>query len=171
MAQKLKNKIAIVTGGNSGIGEATAKLFAQEGAKVIIMARRDEEGKRVENEIKDNGGVANFIKCDVGDEKTVNSAVEAAVDLYGKINILFNNAGHGAAGDFPNSKTEDWNTVINNNLNGTFFVSRAVWPIMEKSGGGAIVNMSSLAAQRGFSPKMKEVFGTTAPSYYVAKAG
>ena len=66
MAQKLKNKIAIVTGGNSGIGEATAKLFAQEGAKVIIMARRDEEGKRVENEIKDNGGVANFIKCDVG---------------------------------------------------------------------------------------------------------
>ena len=171
MAQKLKNKIAIVTGGNSGIGEATAKLFAQEGAKVIIMARRDEEGKRVENEIKDNGGVANFIKCDVGDEKTVNSAVEAAADLYGKINILFNNAGHGAAGDFPNSKTEDWNTVINNNLNGTFFVSRAVWPIMEKSGGGAIVNMSSLAAQRGFSPKMKEVFGTTAPSYYVAKAG
>ena len=90
MAQKLKNKIAIVTGGNSGIGEATAKLFAQEGAKVIIMARRDEEGKRVENEIKDNGGVANFIKCDVGDEKTVNSAVEAAADLYGKINILFN---------------------------------------------------------------------------------
>ena len=171
MAQKLKNKIAIVTGGNSGIGEATAKLFAQEGAKVIIMARRDEEGKRVENEIKDNGGVANFIKCDVGDEKTVNSAVESATDLYGKINILFNNAGHGAAGDFPNSKTEDWNTVINNNLNGTFFVSRAVWPIMEKSGGGSIVNMSSLAAQRGFSPKMKEVFGTTAPSYYVAKAG
>ena len=56
-------------------------------------------------------------------------------------------------------------------MNGTFFVSRAVWPIMEKSGGGAIVNMSSLAAQRGFSPKMKEVFGTTAPSYYVAKAG
>ena len=80
-------------------------------------------------------------------------------------------AGHGAAGDFPDSKTEDWNTVINNNLNGTFFVSKTVWPIMENSGGGAIVNMSSLAAQRGFSPKMKEVFGTTAPSYYVAKAG
>ena len=79
MAQKLKNKIAIVTGGNSGIGEATAKLFAQEGAKVIIMARRDEEGKRVENEIKDNGGVANFIKCDVGDEKTVNSALNSTL--------------------------------------------------------------------------------------------
>ena len=145
----------------------SVKSSTEQGAYAV----EDEEGKRVENEIKDNGGVANFIKCDVGDEKTVNSAVEAAADLYGKINILFNNAGHGAAGDFPNSKTEDWNTVINNNLNGTFFVSRAVWPIMEKSGGGAIVNMSSLAAQRGFSPKMKEVFGTTAPSYYVAKAG
>ena len=61
--------------------------------------------------------------------------------------------------------------MINDNLNGTFYVSRAVWPHMVESGGGAIVNMSSLAAQRGFSPKMKEQFGTTAPSYYVAKAG
>jgi hypothetical protein len=171
MSQRLKDKIAVVTGGNSGIGEATAKLFAAEGAKVIIMARRKEEGKRVENEIKENGGIANFVRCDVGDENIVQSAVKEAEHLYGKINILFNNAGHGAAGGFPDSTTEDWNSVINDNLNGTFFVSKAVWPIMEKSGGGAIVNMSSLAAQRGFSPKMKEVFGTTAPSYYVAKAG
>ena len=90
MSQRLKDKIAVVTGGNSGIGEATAKLFAAEGAKVIIMARRKEEGKRVENEIKENGGIANFVRCDVGDEKIVQSAVKEATNLYGKINILFN---------------------------------------------------------------------------------
>ena len=171
MNKILENKVAIVTGGNSGIGEATAHLFSEQGAKVIIMARRDEEGKRVESEIIKNGGEATFIKCDVGDENIVNSAISKAAEVYGEIHILFNNAGHGAAGDFPESTTEDWNTVINDNLNGTFFVSRAVWPYMVNSGGGAIVNMSSLAAQRGFSPKMKEEFGTTAPSYYVAKAG
>ena len=171
MNKILENKVAIVTGGNSGIGEATAHLFSEQGAKVIIMARRDEEGKRVESEIIKNGGEATFIKCDVGDENIVNSSISKAAEVYGEIHILFNNAGHGAAGDFPESTTEDWNNVINDNLNGTFFVSRAVWPYMVNSGGGAIVNMSSLAAQRGFSPKMKEEFGTTAPSYYVAKAG
>ena len=171
MIKILKNKVAIVTGGNCGIGEATALLLAENGAKVIIMARREDEGKRVESSIKKEGGEATYIQCDVGNESIVNSAISKAADIYGDIHILFNNAGHGAAGDFPESTTEDWNAVINDNLNGTFFVSRAVWPFMVNSGGGAIVNMSSLAAQRGFSPKMKEVFGTTAPSYYVAKAG
>ena len=171
MSERLKNKVAIVTGGNSGIGENTAHLFAKEGAKVIIMARREEEGKRVEGEIKKESGEATFIRCDVGDLDSVENAVQQASKIYGKIHLLFNNAGHGAAGDFPESTTEAWNAVINDNLNGTFYVSRAVWPHMVESGGGAIVNMSSLAAQRGFSPKMKEQFGTTAPSYYVAKAG
>ena len=116
MNKILENKVAIVTGGNSGIGEATAHLFSEQGAKVIIMARRDEEGKRVESEIIKNGGEATFIKCDVGDENIVNSAISKAAEVYGEIHILFNNAGHGAAGDFPESTTEDWNTVINLSL-------------------------------------------------------
>ena len=91
--------------------------------------------------------------------------------IYGGIHVLFNNAGHGGGGAFPNSTDEEWNSVINDNLNGTFYVSRAVWPHLIASGGGAIVNMSSLAAQRGFSPKMIDEFGATAPAYYAAKAG
>ncbi|MEC7788595.1 MAG: SDR family oxidoreductase, partial [Chloroflexota bacterium] len=108
---------------------------------------------------------------DVGDPDSVNAAINKAADIYGGIHVLFNNAGHGGGGDFPNSTDEEWNSVINDNLNGTFYVSRAVWPHLIASGGGAIVNMSSLAAQRGFSPKMIDEFGATAPAYYAAKAG
>ena len=74
-------------------------------------------------------------------------------------------------GRFPTETTEEWNRVINVNLNGTFYVSRAVWPHLVAAGGGAVVNMSSLAAQRGFSPQMYDEFGTAASSYYAAKAG
>jgi 3-oxoacyl-[acyl-carrier protein] reductase len=171
MTGRLQGKVAIITGGNSGIGETTAHVFSQEGAKVVIMARRNDQGLRVQNEIRQKGGEATFVQCDVGNDLLVNEAVEQASSVYGDVHLLFNNAGHGSAGDFPNSTTEQWNSVINDNLNGTFYVSRAVWPHIIKSGGGAIVNMSSLAAVRGFSPKMMDDFGVTAPSYYAAKAG
>jgi len=171
MSGKLQGKVAMVTGGNSGIGEATCHLFAKEGAKVLLLARRENEGLKVQNSINSVGGNATFIPCDVGNPDSVDTAVATAAETYGAINILFNNAGGGGSGDFPNSSTEEWGQVINVNLNGTFYVSRAVWPYLVAAGGGAVVNMSSLAAQRGFSPKMYDEFGTTAPSYYAAKAG
>lgn len=171
MANRMDDKVAIITGGNSGIGEATAHLFAREGAKVIIMARREEKGREVQAAIRKEGGEATFITCDVGDADSVDAAVAEAARVYGAIHILFNNAGGGGGGSFPNSSTEDWNRVINVNLNGTFYVSRAVWPHLVAAGGGGVVNMSSLAAQRGFSPRMYEEFGATSPSYYAAKAG
>lgn len=171
MSGRLEGKVAIVTGGNSGIGEATSHLFAEEGAKVILMARREGQGVEVQDSIRSDGGEATFIRCDVGDVDSVEMAVQKAAQVYGTVDILFNNAGHGSRGDFPGSSTEEWNEVINDNLNGTFYVSRAVWPHIIASGGGAVVNMSSLAAQRGFSPRMHEEFGTASPSYYAAKAG
>jgi NAD(P)-dependent dehydrogenase (short-subunit alcohol dehydrogenase family) len=171
MVGKLTGKIALVTGANSGIGEATARLFASEGAKVLLMARRKAQGEEVQDSIRASGGDCTFISCDVGDPNLVNSSVTDAATIYGAIHILFNNAGGGGGGDFPNSTTEEWNQVINVNLNGTFYVSRAVWPHLIAAGGGAIVNMSSLAAQRGFSPRMLDEFGSVAPSYYAAKAG
>ena len=171
MSGKLEGKIAIVTGGNSGIGEATSHLFAKEGAKVLLMARREDEGIKVQEAIKSKGGKATFLSCDVSDVDSVDNAVTQAAESYGSIHILFNNAGHGSSGDFPESSTEEWNSVINVNLNGTFYVSRAVWPHIVAAGGGAVVNMSSLAAQRGFSPRMHDEFGTASPSYYAAKAG
>ena len=171
MTGRLDGKVTVVTGGNSGIGESTARLFASEGAKVLLLARREEQGIAVQNSINSDGGESTFVQCDVGDPDSVNAAINKAAGIYGGIHVLFNNAGHGGGGDFPNSTDEEWNSVINDNLNGTFYVSRAVWPHLIASGGGAIVNMSSLAAQRGFSPKMIDEFGATAPAYYAAKAG
>ena len=171
MSGKLTNKVSIITGGNSGIGASTAHIFAREGSKVLILARRETEGLKVQKSIRNEGGECTFVQCDVGDTVSVDQAIEKASSIYGAVHILFNNAGHGGGGDFPNSTTEEWNSVINDNLNGTFYVSRATWPHLIKSGGGAVVNMSSLAAQRGFSPKMFDEFGATAPSYYAAKAG
>lgn len=171
MANRLDGKVAIITGGNSGIGEGTAHLFAREGARVILMARREEQGRAVEAAIRDDGGEATFIACDVGDEASVDSAVTEAAKTYGAINILFNNAGGGGRGHFPDEPTEEFSRVINVNLNGTFYVSRAVWPHLVEAGGGAVVNMSSLAAQRGASPRMHEQFGSTSSSYWAAKAG
>jgi NAD(P)-dependent dehydrogenase (short-subunit alcohol dehydrogenase family) len=171
VVNRLDGKVAIITGGNSGIGEGTAHLFAKEGARVILMARREEQGRAVEAVIRNDGGEATFIACDVGNEDSVESAVARAAETYGSINILFNNAGGGGRGHFPDEPTEEFSRVINVNLNGTFYMSRAVWPHLVAAGGGAVVNMSSLAAQRGASPKMHELFGSTSSSYWAAKAG
>ena len=171
MAERLKSKVAIVTGGNSGIGETTAHTFAREGAKVALMARREEQGIAVEEAIRAEGGDATFIACDVRDNDSVEKAVAGVVDTYGRIDVLFNNAGGGAGNRFPNEPNEEWLRVIDVNLTGTFYVSQAVWPHIVAAGGGAVVNMSSLAAQRGFSPAMAEAYGATSASYYAAKAG
>ena len=172
MPGKLENQVAIVTGGNSGIGKATALLFASEGAKVGLMARREKEGIDVENAIKSDGGEALFVSCDVGNRQQVDDAVGKVVSAYGGLDILFNNAGGGDRGNFPDETDEGWERVISVNLTGTFYMSRAVWPHMVKGGGGRIVNNSSVAAQRGFSKKMYDLVGRgPSASYYAAKAG
>ena len=167
----LEGRVAIITGGNSGIGETTGHTFAREGAKVILMARREEQGKRVVDEITADGGTASFISCDVRNKESIVNAVQAAQALHGRIDILFNNAGGGAGSNFPNEPDDEWNRVIEVNLTGTFMVSKEVWPHLVSAGGGAVVNMSSLAAQRGFSPAMRAEFGATSSSYWAAKAG
>jgi NAD(P)-dependent dehydrogenase (short-subunit alcohol dehydrogenase family) len=171
MANRLDGKVAIITGGNSGIGASTARTFAREGAKVILMARRAEQGRAVEQSIRDEGGTATFIACDVADDQSVAAAVEQAANTYEGIDLLFNNAGGGAGSIFPDEPNEEWHRVITVNLTGTFYVSRSVWPHLIAAGGGAVINMSSLAAQRGFSHNMLEEFGATSSSYYAAKAG
>ncbi len=172
MSGRLEGRVAIVTGGSSGIGEATAHLFAKEGARVALMARRVEQGLKVQEAINSEGGEATFIRCDVSDRNAVDSAVEEAVSKYGTVNILFNNAGGGASENFPNEEDESWNRVIGTNLSGTFYMSRAVWPHMIKAGGGAIVNNSSVAAVVGFNKSMYDLIDKmTSSSYYAAKAG
>ncbi|PZC48460.1 MAG: 3-oxoacyl-[acyl-carrier protein] reductase [Chloroflexi bacterium] len=172
MAGRLDGRRAIITGGNSGIGETTAHTFAREGARVVIMARRPEQGATVQDAIRAEGGEASFVACDISDSASVETAVAGAVDLLGGVDILFNNAGYGSGESFPNESEENWRDIINVNLTGTFLMTQTVWPHLVSAGGGAVINMSSLAAQRGFSEAMQESAGGTASaSYYAAKAG
>ena len=177
MAKKLEGKVAVVTGGNSGIGEATGKALALEGAKVALLARRQDKGQAVQDEIREAGGDATFISCDVGDNEAVEAAIAQAVETYGAIRILVNNAGGGGFGGKAGEPmrledNETWNRVIAVNLTGPFYVTRAVWPHMAAAGGGVITNISSGAAGAGFTEKMLEIRGGfDVSSYYAAKAG
>jgi NAD(P)-dependent dehydrogenase (short-subunit alcohol dehydrogenase family) len=172
MPGRLNGRVAIVTGGNSGIGEATARLFAREGARVAILARRENEGRAVEKAIRDEGGAAAFIACDVTQRTEVEAAVSQTVSLYGALHILVNNAGGGAREMFPDESDETWERVLRVNLTAAFFMSRAAWPHFVKAGSAAIVSVSSLAAVSGASPAVLEKFPVLpSASYYAAKAG
>jgi 3-oxoacyl-[acyl-carrier protein] reductase len=172
MAGRLENKVAIITGGNSGIGEATARRFTQEGAKVVILARREAEGRAVQDAIRAQGGDITFFPCDVTDRAAVEAAIAQTVSTYGGLDILINNAGGGAREMFPAESDETWDRVLRVNLTACFLTCRAAWPHLLKSGSGAIVNVSSLAAVSGASAAVLERFPTLpSASYYAAKAG
>jgi NAD(P)-dependent dehydrogenase (short-subunit alcohol dehydrogenase family) len=147
---RLQGKVAIVTGGNAGIGEAIAKLFAQEGAAVVVTGRRKEELDRVVNEIRRGQGRASAVAGSVTDEGHVREVVAQTVRTYGRIDVLVNNAGVGEFGKLLH-ETEDtvWHQVLDVNLTGVFRMTRAAIPEMLKGGSGAIVNISSIASLVG----------------------
>ena len=171
MPGRLQGKVAIITGGNIGIGEATAHLFAQEGAKVALLARREAEGQAVQQAICATGGEAVFIQCDVSDRRAVEAAVAQTVARYGGLHVLFNNAGGGALDRFPEESEEVWERVLKVNLTGTFLMSQAVWPHFIAAGGGTIINMSSLAAVSGPNDTRLALGNVPSASYYASKAG
>jgi NAD(P)-dependent dehydrogenase (short-subunit alcohol dehydrogenase family) len=172
MAERLQNKVALITGGNSGIGEATAHRFAKEGAKVCILARREAEGVAVQTAIRAEGGDCTFIPCDVTSRAAIEAAVAQSVTTYGRLDVLINNAGGGAREMFPDESDETWERVLRVNLTSCFLACRAAWPHFLRAGAGAIVNVSSLAAVSGASEAVLERFPTLpSASYYAAKAG
>lgn len=144
---KLENKVAIITGSTRGIGRATAKLFAAEGAKVVVVGTNAELGDSCVAEIKADGGKAIFCKTDVTSEESLAALVKAALDTYGRIDILVNNAGVGGSTANMNDITMDeWNKVLATNLTAPFMLCKKVIPVMEEQGGGAIVNIASMAS-------------------------
>jgi len=172
MPGKLQDKVAIITGGNSGIGEATARLFARQGAKVALFARRETEGLAVQQAIRADGGDATFFRCDVTSHADVEAAIAKAVSTYGALHVLINNAGGGAREMFPEESDETWERILRVNLTACFLTCRAAWPHMIQAGGGAIVNVSSLAAVSGVSEAVLERTPMLpSASYIAAKAG
>lgn len=144
--QDLKNKVVLITGGTSGLGEAAAKLLASYGAKVAITGRREAQGEAVVRAIEAACGEALFIKADVTARSDVEAMVAKTVARFGRLDGAVNNAGIAgepfhAVADIPD---ENWHAVINTNLNAVFMSMKFEIPAMQKSGGGAIVNMSSM---------------------------
>ena len=143
---RLKDKVAIVTGATSGIGRAAAVLFAQEGAKVVAVGRREAAGEEVIKKIKDRGGEAIFVKADVSKANGIKNMVHKTVQTYGRIDVLFNNAGilpEAAKKTVADLSEEVWDEVMEINLKGVFLTSKYVVPEMIRAGGGSIVNTSS----------------------------
>jgi NAD(P)-dependent dehydrogenase (short-subunit alcohol dehydrogenase family) len=148
-----ENKTVIVTGGNSGIGKATALAFSEQGANVVIAGRRISEGENVVREIQSSGGNARFVRTDVSREDDVIALVEKTVAAFGALHIAFNNAGReGQAGLLTTEQTvEHYRQVCDINIWGVLLSMKHEIPAMLRSGGGAIVNTSSVAGHLGFA--------------------
>ena len=146
---RLANQIAIVTGSGSGIGRATALLFAKEGARVIVADIDEDAGRRTVSEIELNGGEALYVGVDVGQAASVEAMIQQVVERFGRVDILVNNAGIQRMGTVEETTDEDWQAVLGVNLTGVFLCSRAVIPQMKKLGAGNIINIASGAGMVG----------------------
>ena len=146
---RLDGKVALISGGSRGMGEAEARLFAREGARVVFGDILDEEGKIMEADINKAGGVAKYIHLDVTSEQVWTAAVQKAVGTYGKLNILVNNAGIIIRKGLEDTSADEWDRVQGVNSKGVFLGTRAAIPAMREAGGGSIVNISSIAGLIG----------------------
>jgi NAD(P)-dependent dehydrogenase (short-subunit alcohol dehydrogenase family) len=143
-------KVALVTGGTSGIGKATAIEFARAGAKVVVSGRREKEGAEVVREIKKLGGDAAFIRADIAKEADVKAMVKFTVDKFGKLDVAFNNAGVEWKGSLDQASEAEYRRIFDINVWGVLNSMRYEIPAMLKNGGGAIVNTSSVVGHVGF---------------------
>ena len=146
---RLEGKVALISGGARGQGAVEARLFASEGAKVVIGDILDDLGRQVEAEIAEAGGDITYVHLDVTSESDWEDAVRAAVDGYGKLDILVNNAGILIRASVEDTTVEDWDRIMDINAKGVFLGTRATIPAMRDAGGGSIINISSVAGLQG----------------------
>ena len=141
---RLKDKVAIITGAASGIGKATAKLFAEHGAKVVVADIDKDGGSQIVTQIQNGGNEAIFVETDVTLKVDTEKMVAQTVETYGKLDILFNNAGIAMRLPVAELSEEDWHRCLDVNLTGVFLCAKAAIPAMQKNGCGSIINMSSI---------------------------
>jgi NAD(P)-dependent dehydrogenase (short-subunit alcohol dehydrogenase family) len=159
---RLENKVALITGGTSGIGEATAVLFAREGAKVTITGRDEKRGRAVVEKITNDGGKAIFIRSDVRHAEDCRAAIDETLLAFGRLDILFNNAGVFFPHTAVECTEEEWDLQMDINLKGTFLMSKAALPRMIEQHSGVIINNSSGWGMAG---------GDSAVAYCASKGG
>jgi cyclopentanol dehydrogenase len=140
---RLAGKVALISGGARGMGAAEARLFAREGAQVVIGDILEAEGRAVESDIRAKGGEAVFVRLDVTQESDWQRAVAEAVNRFGRLNVLVNNAGIGGGGRIEDTTVEAWDRMMEVNAKGVFLGTKAAIPAMRRAGGGSIVNISS----------------------------
>ncbi len=141
---RLSGKVALITGGGTGIGRAIAMAFAREGASVCVAGRRFEKLREVISEIQKQGGAGLAMECDVTHAREVERAVKGTVERFGRLNVLVNNAGMLHVSTVEGISEEDWDRLMTVNVKGPFLMSRAVLPEFRKCGGGVIVNIGSV---------------------------
>lgn len=159
--RRLAGKVSIITGAGSGIGEATAKLFSKEGAKVVVADIDPVKGQQVVTEIKDAGGDAIFIEADVSKVSDMEKMVKTTVSTYGKLNILYNHAGIPGPKGVEDVTEEEWEQCIKANMLGSFFATKFAIPEMRRVGGGSVLFTASTAGIVGsrFSPTYSSAKG------------
>ena len=142
---RLDGKVALITGGAKGQGREEAKLFAKEGAKVVLGDILDNLGQEAAKDIQDTGGEATYVHLDVTNETDWKSSIEIVLQKYGRLDILVNNAGILIRKGIEDTTSEDWTRIMDINVKGAFLGIRSVIPLMRQSGGGSIINISSTA--------------------------
>jgi 2-deoxy-D-gluconate 3-dehydrogenase len=157
----LKGRVAIVTGGNGGIGLGMARGLAQAGARIIVAARNAEKGRAAVRDLEGHGVEARFCAVDVADEASVAAMVRTAADTFGGIDILVNNAGTNIRKQPQEYSLAEWQHLLNTNLTSAFLCSKAVYPYMKKAGRGKIINIGS----------MMSIFGASFVAPYAATKG
>jgi NAD(P)-dependent dehydrogenase (short-subunit alcohol dehydrogenase family) len=153
MTAELHNKVALITGGTTGIGRDTAILFAKNGGKVVVSGRRETEGNETISLVRAAGGDGLFVKSDVSKSSDVQSLIQETIEKFGRLDIAFNNAGiEGNWKPIVEQSEEDWDSVIDINLKGVWLCLKyEIIQMLKQGSGGAIVNMSSIAGLMGFA--------------------
>lgn len=148
----IENKVIVITGASSGLGEATARLLAKKGAKVVIGARRTEKLEAIVQDIRAEGGKAEFIGMDVTKSNEVQALIEKALSAFGQIDVLVNNAGLMSIAPLSELKVDEWDRMIDINIKGVLYGIAAALPVFQKQNFGHFINLSSVAGVKVFSP-------------------